>query len=202
MKANTLQDVESLLYTKQIESHQSQFANFRQHLIEVAIDQKRALVREDPTIDNLIGYWGAMESLFSYIQSLRQPGDPRKKSDAPKPQIDGMIEQLEQISAEMSQYWSFMKFGLCDRETTPVVFRLKAKFPKDYNLRINARMVQLCNAFADRLRIAYQSMRYYYREGRVRVNVGLEGDLMRAKVNRAKGKKEDTDELGDVESEG
>lgn len=182
---NDALNVEKLLYGEQIESHQSQFTNTRLHMLELTIDQRRIIMRDDPTIENILSYCAALEAFFSYLQSMRQYENKEEAQDT----LEKRIVELKRVFEEIHQYWSYFKFKIVDNNKNPLVVKFIRKYPEKYNVLMQERLVQLSTAASDKLRVAYQGMRYYFRQGRVRTATGIEGDVFSAKINRLKHQK-------------
>lgn len=177
-----IKEIEESLFQKQIDSHQSNFANIRLHIIEGKIDEKRVRVRDDPSIENVLSLWGELEAIFSYVQSIVQTRPERKYTD----DFTKNVITLSKMRREVLQYWNFYKLGICSKEVNPIVFDLRQSKPKDYKLFVQYRCIYLVNAFADKIRTTFQYLAYYFRYNKWKKNMGLEGDYITSKLDLIK----------------
>lgn len=189
MNNQEIETLRSKLSKREVESHQSQLTNERQHQLESQIDIYRIRVRNEPTIDNIIVFYGGLEALYSYLQSLNQRKYDTKNHDPLEIQID----QLKALFDELKDYWEFFKFGKRGGHTLNII----KKRGDNFQIHINARMVELCNNILDKLRRAYQSFNFYFRTGRRNQFTGIEGDLIMSKLQQ-KTMSEPSEENDDV----
>ena len=183
-----------LLDEEQIESHSSSLTNTRLHFIEMRIDILRARVRSSATDVNIIALYGELESLFSYLQSLRPPDENIVDKDKKNQQFDFLqtrIDELTKRFKELESFWNYNKFGIVDK----TVKQYLDEYSTNAQAQIQYRMAVLCNLIVDKLRVAYQSLNFYFRKAKRTTARGIAGDLMRMKQQIQETKGDDVDEL-------
>lgn len=182
MNSQDFTGVEKLLDTKQISSHTSQLTNLRQHMLEESLDKVRIQVKREPTVENIIAYYGVLDSLFSYLLSLQQEGaSEEKKAD----RFGQLMDKTTPMMKKLKSYWAWFRFSRSDA----IVEELKRRDPRRFRRNIEYESAALCDAVADNLRAIYQSMNFYFRTEQVSQARGAIGDLLRS-VENLKKKKE------------
>lgn len=164
-----------------IDSHTSQLTNLRLHNLEMQLDFWCMKVRQEATQDNIIGYYSALNTLFSYLLSV--------KISMQSEQIKSINEVADKLK-ELNIYWSFIKKGIIH----PKILVIKKKNPKNFWAVIENNMIQSCDDIMHDIRRVYQGLNYYFRTSQTPEVTGILGDIV-AITRRKKKEKGENNEL-------
>jgi hypothetical protein len=169
---------EKALDVTKIDSHTSQLTNLRLHALETLVDSWRQKVRIDPTQENIIGYYSAINTIISYLLSIGKEGTLLLKE----------ITKLHDRVKELGKYWSFIKKGIESQK----VKEIKKLHPKTYWLVIENDMINECDEIVDSLRKTYQSLNFYFRTSQKPEVAGVLGDIIAVSRRKNKEKEDGT----------
>lgn len=167
---------EDLVDRTRIESHTSQLTNLRLHNLETQIDVWRVKCKSEPNLDNLIGYYGVLDALFSYIASLRAKNDNRQTPF--NVELGIVAVKLNRIK----EYWEYVTKQVESDNIKKLMLERRKTFWK----YVEWDMARLCDEIADSVRRLYQSMNFYFRTVKDHNAIGgVLGDLINIKRKKA-----------------
>ncbi len=175
-------ELEKLTNKQKIDSHNSQLTNLRIHELEMALDQWRIRMYREPTHENIIGCFAVIKAWFSYVQSIDQYRNSKKK----QADEDTFRIRVTDINKKMlcaEQYVACFQKNIVEEEIKKVYKELGTHTHNNKFWRtIEHKLMSLVNEIIDDMRTIYQGMNFYFRTSKDQSAVGgILGDLIQAK---------------------